>query len=85
MLITDVRISHKGSYTCRATNALGTIADKVKLNSPVTTTSCSVIRKHVSSVSGNYVIDPDGTGGLAPFTAYGDTSDIDCSQSPIFP
>ena len=33
-----------------------------------------MIRKYVSSVSGNYVIDPDGTGGLAPFTVYCDMS-----------
>ena len=33
-----------------------------------------MIRKHVSSVSGNYVIDPDGPGGLAPFTIYCDMS-----------
>ena len=33
-------------------------------------TSCSVIKKNVSSVSGNYVIDPDGEGGTAPFTVY---------------
>ena len=33
-------------------------------------TSCSVIKKNVSSVSGNYVIDPDGEGGMAPFTVY---------------
>ena len=32
--------------------------------------SCSVIKKYVSSVSGNYKIDPDGAGGLAPFTVY---------------
>ena len=31
--------------------------------------------KYVSSVSGNYVIDPDGTGGLAPFTVYCDMTD----------
>jgi len=37
--------------------------------------SCSVIRKYVSSVSGNYKIDPDGVGGLAPFTVYCDMSD----------
>ena len=35
-------------------------------------TSCSVIKKNVSSVSGNYVIDPDGEGGLAPFPIYCD-------------
>ena len=34
-----------------------------------------MIRKYVSSVSGNCVIDPDGTGGLAPFTVHCDMSD----------
>ena len=34
-----------------------------------------MIRKYVSNVSGNYAIDPDGVGGLAPFTVYCDTSD----------
>ena len=34
-----------------------------------------MIRKYVSSVSGHYVIDPDGAGGLAPFTVYCDMSD----------
>ena len=38
-------------------------------------TSCSVIRKYVSSASGNYIIDPDGAGGLAAFTVYCDMSD----------
>ena len=37
--------------------------------------SCSVIRKYLSAVSGNYTIDPDGPGGLAPFTAYCDMGD----------
>ena len=41
----------------------------------MTATSCSVIRKHVSSVSGNYVIDPDDAGVLTPFTVYCDMSD----------
>jgi len=31
-----------------------------------------VIKKYVSSGSGNYIIDPDGEGGLAPFTVYCD-------------
>jgi len=34
-----------------------------------------VIRKYLSAVSGNYTIDPDGPGGLAPFTAYCDMGD----------
>ena len=44
----------------------------MKINSPVIPESCSVIRKYVSSLSGNYVIDPDCEGGLAPFTVYCD-------------
>ena len=75
LLITNIKIAHIGSYTCRATNSLRTIEAKVNINSPVTATTCSAIRKHVSSVSGNYVIDPDGTGGLVPFTVYCDMSD----------
>ena len=76
LLIQNIKKSHQGSYTCRATNALTTIEAKVKINSPVILTSCSVIRKYVSSVSGNYVIDPDGEGGLEPFTVFCDmTSD----------
>ena len=34
-----------------------------------------MIRKHISSVSGNYVIDPDAAGGLVPFTVYCDMID----------
>ena len=43
--------------------------------SDLSAASCSVIRKYVSSVSGNYVIDPDGEGGLAPFTVSCDMID----------
>ena len=75
LVLHNIKKSHEGSYTCRATNALTTIEAKVKINSPVTATSCSVIRKYVSSVSGNYVIDPDGEGGLAPFTVFCDMTD----------
>jgi len=74
LLITNIKKSHEGSYTCKATNALRTIEAKVKLNSPIGT-SCSVVRKDISRVSGNYVVDPDGEGGLAPFTVYCDMSD----------
>ena len=73
LVISSVRKSHEGSYTCKATNALSTIEANidVKLMAP----SCSVIQKFISNSSGNYVIDPDGTGGLAPFTVYCDMSD----------
>ena len=72
LVLGSIKISHKGSYTCRASNPLTTIETKLKINSPVSAASCSVIRKHVSRVSGNYVIDPDGKGGLAPFNVYRD-------------
>ena len=75
LLIRNIKKSHEGSYSCRASNALTTIEAKVKINSPLNTPSCSVIRKYISSLSGNYIIDPDGSGGLAPFTAYCDMSD----------
>ena len=75
LVLQKIKKSHEGYYTCKATNALTTIEAEVKINSPVTVASCSVIRKYISSVSGNYVIDPDGEGGLAPFTAFCDMTD----------
>ena len=75
LILRNIKKSHEGSYTCRATNALTTIETKVKINVPVATSSCSVIKKYVSSKSGNYVIDPDGEGGLAPFTVFCDMTD----------
>ena len=74
LVLQNIKKSHEGYYTCRATNALTTVEAKVKINSPIGS-SCSAVRKYVSSVGGNYVIDPDGTGGLAPFTVYCDMTD----------
>ena len=75
LLFRDIKKIHQGSYICRATNALSTIETKVKINSPIKVTSCSMVRKYISSVSGNYVIDPDSVGGLAPFTVFCDMTD----------
>ncbi|XP_068728041.1 roundabout homolog 2-like [Montipora capricornis] len=72
LVLQNVKKSHQGTYTCRATNALTRIEAKVKLNTPVNARSCSDIRKYVSIPSGTYVIDPDGPGGLAPFKVYCD-------------
>ena len=68
LVFSSVKKSHEGSYTCKATNAVATIEAKNDLKTIVP--SCSVIRKYISSSSGNYVIDPEGAGGLAPFTVY---------------
>ena len=75
LLFRSIKKSHEGCYICRATNARSTIETKVKINSPVIATSCSVVKKYFSSVSGNYVIDPDGEGRLAPFTVLCDMTD----------
>ena len=73
LILRNIKKSHEGSYICKATNTLTTIETKVKIN--VAATSCSVIKKYVSNKSGNYVIDPDGEGGLAPFTVFCDMTD----------
>ena len=75
LVIKNIKKTQRGSYTCRASNVLATIEAKVKISSPIVVTSCSVIKKYVSSVSGNYVIDPDGEVGLAPFTVFCDMTD----------
>ncbi|CAH3161243.1 unnamed protein product [Porites lobata] len=71
LVLHNIKKAHHGSYTCRATNALTSIEGYVKVNIPFAL-SCSVLRKYLTGVSGNYVIDPDGQGGLAPFTVYCD-------------
>ena len=74
LVIKNIRKSSEGSYTCRARNVLTKIEAKVKINAPITA-SCSEVKKYISSVSGNYEIDPDGEKGLASFTVYCDMTD----------
>ena len=64
-----------GTYTCVAKNALRSVeaTSVVDVYEPV---SCSSIKSGRSgSSSGNYIIDPDGKGGVAPFSVYCDMSD----------
>ena len=75
LVIENIKNSPEGSYTCRASNALATIEAKVKINAPIPPASCSEVKKYISSVSGNYVIDPDGEGGVAPFPVFCDMAD----------
>ena len=74
LVIENINNSPEGSYTCRASNALATIEAKVKINALIPA-SCSEVKKYISTVSGNYVIDPDGEGGLAPFRVLCDITD----------
>ncbi|KAL9975042.1 hypothetical protein ACROYT_G012158 [Oculina patagonica] len=59
-----------GSYSCTCNH--GYVGDGLECNY---TTSCSSIRRSGGDKSRNYVIDPDGAGGLAPFSVYCDMGD----------
>ena len=64
--------NERGSYSCKCrTGYLGIGFD---CRYPFRR-SCSEIKKHISSVSKYYMIDPDGDGGLARFTVYCDMTD----------
>ena len=60
-----------GAYMCSCDRCVG---DGYKCRHRVLK-SCSDVRKYVGSGSGNFVIDPDSVGGLAPFTVYCDMTD----------
>ena len=75
LFLKKVTTSDAGSYTCVAKNYQRTImaSSTVEVLKPV---SCSSIKSGRSgSSSGNYIIDPDGKGGVAPFSVYCDMSD----------
>ena len=61
LVISNVKNTHVGSYTCRASNALSTLEASVEIKTP-TVSSCSVVRKYNSSSRGSYVIDQMVTG-----------------------
>ena len=75
LFLKRVTTSDAGFYTCVAKNYQRTImaSSTVEVLKPM---SCSRIKSGRSgSSSGNYIIDPDGKGGVAPFTVYCDMSD----------
>ena len=77
LLLTNISPNNAGSYTCVAKNPLRSVTatSVIEVNN-VTPKSCSNIKlKCGEKHSGNYIIDPDGKGGVAPFSVYCDTSD----------
>ena len=76
LFLKKVTTNDAGFYTCVAKNYQRTIkaSSTVEIyNKPL---SCSSIKSGRSgSSSGNYIIDPDDKGGVAPFSVYCDMSD----------
>jgi len=75
LLLPSVSSSDAGAYTCVAKNSQRSI-EVTSVLEVFTSTSCSKIKSGLSeSSSGNYMIDPDGKGGVTPFSVYCDMSD----------
>ena len=76
LLLRSVVTNDAGTYSCVAKNALRSVETTSVVevyNKPL---SCSSIKSgHSGSSSGNYIIDPDGKGGVASFSVYCDMSD----------
>ena len=76
LLLRSVVTNDTGTYSCVAKNALRSVEATSVVEVMKTMKSCSIIKSGYSgSSSGNYIIDPDGKGGVAPFSVYCDMSD----------
>ena len=74
LLLSSVVTNDTGTYSCVAKNPLRSVEATSVVE--VIMRSCSSIKSGRSgSSSGNYIIDPDGKGGVAPFSVYCDMSD----------
>ena len=74
LLLRSFSSSDAGAYTCVAKNSHRSI-EVTSVLEVFTPTSCSRIKSGLSRSSGNYMIDPDGKGGVTPFSVYCDMSD----------
>ena len=75
LLLKNVSPNYAGSYTCVGRNFRRSIKANtlLEIRKPV---SCSEIKSQNKKISsGNYMIDPDGKGGVTPFSVYCDMSD----------
>ncbi|XP_078373693.1 uncharacterized protein LOC144657247 isoform X5 [Oculina patagonica] len=71
LIVLSANFTHGGTYTCSATNSLSSLQANVIVYVKYPET-CSIVKANISAVSGDYVIDPDGVQGEAPFTVYCD-------------
>ena len=77
LLMRMVSLNDAGTYKCVAKNYHRSIeATSVVKVLSLKPKTCSEIRsKHPGSSSGNYIIDPDGNGGVTSFSVYCDMND----------
>ena len=76
LLLRSVVTNDAGTYTCVVKNAFPSVEATSVVEVYNKPFSCSSIKSgHSGSSSGNYNIDPDGKGGVAPFSVYCDMSD----------
>ncbi|KAL9952539.1 hypothetical protein ACROYT_G039808 [Oculina patagonica] len=76
LFLQSVSTSDAGTYSCVAKNSQRSIEATSVLEVYNTPMSCSSIKSSRSgNSSGNYMIDPDGKGGVTPFSVYCDMSD----------
>ncbi|XP_078350122.1 uncharacterized protein LOC144634945 [Oculina patagonica] len=76
LLLQSVSTSDAGTYSCVAKNSQRSIEATSVLEVFNTPMSCSSIKSgRGGSSSGTYMIDPDGKGGVTPFSVYCDMSD----------
>ncbi|KAL9952568.1 hypothetical protein ACROYT_G039837 [Oculina patagonica] len=74
LVVKRVTSNHAGTYTCVARNFHRSIKANALIK--VLPKSCSNFKTSRSgSSSGNYMIDPDGKGGVIPFSVYCDMND----------
>ena len=76
LLLRKVANSDAGSYKCTAKNYRRTIEATSVVEVGPKGMSCSSVKSaNGASASGNYMIDPDGEGGMTPFSVYCDMRD----------
>ena len=76
LLLRNIAPKDGGSYTCVAKRFQRSIEVTSVIKVSYNPVSCSSIKSGNSgSSSGNYIIDPDGEGGVTPFTVYCDMRD----------
>ena len=74
LIIFSANFIHGGNYTCRATNSLSSLFANVFVYVKYPET-CSNVKANIIDISGDYVLDPDGVQGEAPFTVFCNMTD----------